>query len=490
MSTSVVTVQRSSRTLTVSRGTATPVQVYRSASRTVQLAQAQGPAGQDGASLPGSKILYGSGVPDVSIGVNDDTYVDTVLGNFYRKSSGAWSLVTNLTGYPGWSPIFAVVADGQRAVLQLIDWQTGTGTVNKPPILSGGQPQYLATTGLTTTIASAFDIRGYAGWTPVYAVATNGNARVLQLTGYVGGTGTAPSILSGGLTQYLGASGLTTTIGSAVDIRGPIGTDGWEPVYANVADGYRIVQQLVDWQGGGGTKPSVPATTYIGASGLTTVIASAIDIRGSAGSANGLAIRYKFNTSVAAADPGNGFVSLNNASQSSATVIHMDLLDTAGANVSTALTAIGTPTSTIKGYLRLTHELDPSKWLLWSVSSDTAQTGYRDAALTIVGSSAASPFANNDPVVLTFHAKGDKGDTGWSPIFGIFSDTGVSPNRTVLQLTGWTGGTGSAPSILSGGLTQYVGSSGFTTTLASAVDIRGATGPTDPNALAYVIALG
>jgi hypothetical protein len=357
-------------------------------------------------------------------------------------------------------------------------------------ILSGGNPQYLSTAGLTTTIASAFDVRGFAGWTPVYAVATNGNARVLQLSSYVGGTGTAPSVLSGGNPQYLSASGLTTTIGSATDIRGPIGTDGWEPVYANVADGYRIVQQLVDWSGGGGTKPSVPATTYISATGLTTVIANAVDIRGSAGSATGLAIRYKFSTSIAAADPGNGFLTLNTSSQSSATVAHLDLLDTAGVNVATALTALNTPTSTLKGYLRLVHELDPSKWLLWSVSAYTAQSGYVDATLTIVGASTASPFANNDPVVVSFDAKGDKGDTGWAPTFAVFTDTSVSPARSVLQLTAYVGGTGTAPSILSGGLTQYVGAAGFTTTLASAVDIRGATGPTDPNALAYVIALG
>jgi hypothetical protein len=480
--------------LTVSRGTASPVSVYRKITRTIELNQAQGPSGADGAAGVGTKILYGSGAPDVSIGINDDTYVDTALGNFYRKSAGAWSLIANMTGYPGWSPVFAVVADGStgRAVFQLIDWVTGTGSNNKPAILSGGNPQYLATTGFTTVIANAFDVRGYAGWTPVYAVATNGNARVLQLSSYVGGTGTAPSVLSGGNPQYLGASGLTTTIGSAVDIRGPIGTDGWEPVYANVADGYRIVQQLVDWTGGGGTKPTVPATTYIGASGLTTTIANAVDIRGTNGAASGYAIRYKFSTTVAAADPGNGFVTLSSATQNSSTVIRVDTLDTAGVDVSASLLGrINAPTSTTtKGYVRLTHELDPSKWLEFQVSAYTVQTGYRELTGVPLASSTASPFANNDPIVLTFTPTGDVGDTGWSPVFALFTDTGSSPSRSVLKLADWANGTGTKPSITSGGLTQYVGTTGFTTTLASAVDIRGATGATDPNALAYVIALG
>jgi hypothetical protein len=227
VSTSEITVQRHLRTVTVSRGGAAPVSVYRQSVRTVQLAQARGPAGADGAAGIGSNILYGAGVPAAGDGRDGDTYVDTVLGNYYRKNAGAWSLQVNLTGYPGWSPVFAVVADGNRAVFQLVDWVTGTGTVNKPPILSGGNPQYLATTGLTTNIASAFDLRGYAGWSPVFALFTdtsvNPSRSVLKLADWVSGTGTKPAILSGGNPQYVATTGFTTTLASAVDIRGATG---------------------------------------------------------------------------------------------------------------------------------------------------------------------------------------------------------------------------------------------------------------------------
>jgi hypothetical protein len=58
---------------------------------------------------------------------------------------------------------------------------------------------------------------------------------------------------------------------------------------------------------------------------------------------------------------------------------------------------------------------------------------------------------------------------GWSPQFAVVSD---GPTRQVLQLTGWTGGTGAAP----GGVGQYVGPSGFTPTIGSAANIRGSDG--------------
>lgn len=59
--------------------------------------------------------------------------------------------------------------------------------------------------------------------------------------------------------------------------------------------------------------------------------------------------------------------------------------------------------------------------------------------------------------------------TGWTPVLAIASDG----ERRVLKVTDWTGGTGTKPTI-----NQYVGSSGFVSTAAAAVDVRGATGAT------------
>ena len=141
---------------------------------------------------------------------------------------------------------------------------------------------------------------GDDGWSPILAVVSDGTRRVLQVTDWTGGEGTKPSTGS-----YIGASGLTGTIGLAVDIRGAAGADGsngtngtngtngsngtngldgndgWSPILAVVSDGARRVLQVTDWTGGEGTKPSTGS--YIGASGLTGTIGSAVDIRGAAG---------------------------------------------------------------------------------------------------------------------------------------------------------------------------------------------------------------
>jgi hypothetical protein len=110
VSRSDITVQRNVRTITVSRGGAAPVSVYRQATRTVQIEQS-------------SRGLTGNTGPQ---------------------------------GPQGWAPVFGVVANGLARVLQLMDWTGGEGT--KPAILSGGLPQYVSATGFTTTIGSAADL--------------------------------------------------------------------------------------------------------------------------------------------------------------------------------------------------------------------------------------------------------------------------------------------------------------------------------------------
>lgn len=60
-------------------------------------------------------------------------------------------------GPPGWSPLLAVVADGDRRVLQVSSWVGGTG---QPPV-SG---LYLGPNGFTPNIFQALDVRGLRGF--------------------------------------------------------------------------------------------------------------------------------------------------------------------------------------------------------------------------------------------------------------------------------------------------------------------------------------
>ena len=58
-----------------------------------------GPAGADGAD--GATWYTGSGAPSGGTGVDNDLYLRTSNGDIYKKSSGSWSVVANITGPTG-----------------------------------------------------------------------------------------------------------------------------------------------------------------------------------------------------------------------------------------------------------------------------------------------------------------------------------------------------------------------------------------------------
>lgn len=66
-------------------------------------------------------------------------------------------------GTNGWSPLLKVAARGDDSVLQITDWVGGTGT--KPTTLG-----YIGTTGIVTNIANASNIRGVKGDTGLQGI--------------------------------------------------------------------------------------------------------------------------------------------------------------------------------------------------------------------------------------------------------------------------------------------------------------------------------
>jgi hypothetical protein len=128
---------------------------------------------------------------------------------------------------------------------------------------------------------------GLNGWSPLLVVATDGERRVHQIIGWTGGTGNQPAFTN----QYLGETEIVENIEDAADIRGAqgdtgdtgdAGDNGWTAVLANVTDGERIVQQIVDWVGGDGTKPSV-IDQFVGPAGIVNTAGAATNIRGAEG---------------------------------------------------------------------------------------------------------------------------------------------------------------------------------------------------------------
>lgn len=65
--------------------------------------------------------------------------------------------------------------------------------------------------------------KGNKGWSPNLGISEDGARRVFRLISWVGGEGDAPTI---GINQYLGASGFTSVIADAIDVRGPQGASG------------------------------------------------------------------------------------------------------------------------------------------------------------------------------------------------------------------------------------------------------------------------
>lgn len=116
--------------------------------------------------------------------------------------------------------------------------------LNGNDLLNGGQGSFtrvtLNGTDITTDAFTAGP-QGDKGWSPAFAVVSDGARRVLQLVAYVGGAGTVPTTNIG---FYVGPTGMTATLASGVDIRGQSGT-GTGDMTAAVYDAANITQQVV-----------------------------------------------------------------------------------------------------------------------------------------------------------------------------------------------------------------------------------------------------
>ena len=383
----------------------------------------------------------------------------------------------------GWSPLFGIVSDGERRVLQLTSWVGGTG--DEPQ----GSGHYLGAAGLVASISVAVDLRGAAGanggqggdgqpglngthgldgnngWSPVLTLMSDGERRVLQLTAWTGGSGSAPA----GAGSYLGNNGWVATAAEALDLRGtqgppgsngvagsdvtPItsisfdgisltiqtssgqnfgpftvkgndggtgssgsdgmnGTHGWSPLFAIITHGERRVLQLLSWTGGTGSTPGNEGY-YVSASGLSAAIEDAVDLRGERG-----------------ADGSAGVPGSNGSDATSITSIDFD-----GTNL--------------------------------TIHTSAGQSFGPFYVKGNEGSNGTNGFNGIDG------SNGANGTNGWTPVFVIISDG----ERRVLQLQSWTGGSGSTP----GGEGHYLGTGGFTPNLYEAVDMRGARGSDGTN---------
>lgn len=186
-------------------------------------------------------------------------------------------------GPQGWSAVLALVSDVERRVFEIVDWIGGEDT--KPTELG-----FIGATGIVANIAEAVDVRGSIGAQGLTGLAgADGADGVNGTDGIDGADGrevefqTTPTHIQW---RYSGGTwGDLIALSSITGASGADGNAGWTPVFANAVDGSRIVQQVIDWVGGEGSKPATG--NYVGASGLVTLITDGVNIRGASGAGSG-----------------------------------------------------------------------------------------------------------------------------------------------------------------------------------------------------------
>lgn len=115
---------------------------------------------------------------DFDMNGNDILNADTISANVLYLAGVGFSTSTALTkGDKGWSYKLALVSDGSRRVLQIVDYVGGAGTKPTADINS-----YLGSSGPVVSIASATDIRGATGAGTGDVLAANNLSDLSNLT--------------------------------------------------------------------------------------------------------------------------------------------------------------------------------------------------------------------------------------------------------------------------------------------------------------------
>ena len=145
--------------------------------------------------------------------------------------------------------------------------------------------------------------------------------------------------------------------------------------------------------------------------------------------ANG-GLAHTFNTQVLSDDPGNGQVSLNNATLSSVTAIYVDNLDTNGDDISAFVDTWDESTNSTKAKLTLRQANDATKWAIFDVTAVADSTGYRTVTVSHVASNTL--FDSGEILVLYASFVGDVGATGST---GSAGSNGTDGNNGGLNYT-------------------------------------------------------
>jgi len=198
---------------------------------------------------------------------------------------------------------------------------------------------------------------------------------------------------------------------------------------------------------------------------------------------------YNAKTTITSGDPGAGFVIWNSATQSSATQINIDHLDSLGEDIDILLALLK-----FGDTITIQDRGNSDNYQQWTVASATTNVpnNYIQIPVTLITSTHS--FSNNDPLVIfvvtsgTTGPQGIQGETGPTGVTGPIGPTGsggVGPTGPTGQgITGPTGAGGTGPTGNDGitgptGATGVTGSQGPTGATGPA-GVTGATGSQGP----------
>ena len=208
--------------------------------------------------------------------------------------------------------------------------------------------------------------------------------------------------------------------GSKVRVQGSAGTK--DIIYfcrKNASDVY----EWVDMIAGGSAGPTGP-TGPTGSTG-TTGATGATGPQGRQGPSVSTT-EMVWSSTITMADPGNGFVRFNNATQNSTTVIAIDALNAGGTSLLGLFADLAAVTNSVIASLRIEKIADASVWEDFEVTAIDASSGYRQLTVSVRAASGTNVFTNNDPIYVTFSIYGNKGDTGAAGATGPAGPTGAT----------------------------------------------------------------
>ncbi len=127
-----------------------------------------------------------------------------------------------------------------------------------------------------------------------------------------------------------------------------------------------------------------------------------LQVADQAPSANPLA--YYFSTSVVAADPTDGRIRLNAATQNTASIIRVSENNARLQTVQPWLDVMSGGVTTPLGSVTLLDAVNPGRFLRFDLNTMTDQGAYWDLGVTIIESSDPNPFVESEAVTLSFIA--------------------------------------------------------------------------------------